>query len=481
MLWRRASLQRLDSFNQSVPDYCCYLAYVLCFHTQQDPRVRSLAGLILKNNLRELFARQLQGGQAGVVASQVLDYVKSALLDSNVLSDQIHLVRSAAGTVISTLTMTFGPESWPQAIEKLIALTESPDSNAIYGAFQALSKVCEDVPRKLEQMTINNFRVLDIILPRIINTLKTTADPKIRNMALKCLNPFVHTAATGALKPHVEEFVQALFRCASDRDPEVRKNVCSALTALVPAAPAVLMPELSATVDFMLYSTQDEDEEVALEACEFWLAFAEDQRLRDALAPHLSKILPVLLKGMVYSANELLTLDVDEDDAAVPDREQDIKPRFYGGRSDQHVGQEQQVNGNGIGEGGSKGRADNLTNGTAATAGDDSDEDDDEDEEDDLDEDDEIYEEWNLRKCSAAALDVIAVGYGDRLLEMLLPHLKEFLFDPDWTHREAGILALGAIAEGSLSRRFMTNGSSSRCGGQAASAGWSRTFPCSCQ
>lgn len=59
--------------------------------------------------------------------------------------------------------------------------------------------------------------------------------------------------------------------------------------------------------------------------------------------------------------------------------------------------------------------------------------------------------EWNLRKCAAAALDVLAVRFSGDLLSVLLTHLKEKLWSQDWLQRESGILALGAMAEGTYS------------------------------
>jgi hypothetical protein len=80
------------------------------------------------------------------------------------------------------------------------------------------------------------------------------------------------------------------------------------------------------------------------------------------------------------------------------------------------------------------------------------------DEEED-DDDDEEPEDWTLRKCAAAGLDVMSTVYGDEcadehkgpggdILALLLPHLHAILQSPEWQVRESGILALGAIAEG---------------------------------
>ena len=47
---------------------------------------------------------------------------------------------------------------------------------------------------------------------------------------------------------------------------------------------------------------QDEDEGIAVEACEFWTAFCESEIDKDVLRPFLPRVLPVLLKNMVRRA-----------------------------------------------------------------------------------------------------------------------------------------------------------------------------------
>lgn len=67
---------------------------------------------------------------------------------------------------------------------------------------------------------------------------------------------------------------------------------------------------------------------------------------------------------------------------------------------------------------------------------------DDDDEYDDGD-DESSLSDWNLRKCSAAALDVLASVFRNELLPVLVPILKETLFHQEWDIKESGILALG--------------------------------------
>lgn len=115
---------------------------------------------------------------------------------------------------------------------------------------------------------------------------------------------------------------------------------------------------------------------------------------------------------MKYSELDIALLKGDvDDDASVPDREEDIRPRFH--RSKTHKTQ-----------------------------------DDEDDEDGDDEEDDDTMSDWNLRKCSAAGLDVLANVFGDSILTILLPILNETLFHSDWVVKESGILVLGAVAEG---------------------------------
>ena len=304
-------------------------------------------------------------------------------------------------------------------------------------AFNALEKACEDYPRKLD-IEINGTWPLEYMIPKFL-VLSEHPSPKMRAHAIACLSYFVPIGCQ-SLFAHIDTFIACLFKRASDEDPVVRRHVCQALVLLLASRPEKLMPEMNNVAEYMLYSTKDKHENVALEACEFWLTFAEDPDLAPYLHPLLAKVAPVLLDCMVYSEDDLLWLQGDEEDAAVPDKETDIKPRHYGGKSH---GLEHEANGEG--EGAQK---------RVGAYGEEIGEDDDEDDYD-LDDDEfaeEMSTEWNLRKCAAAALDVLAVRFGPDLMNVLLEHLKTKLWSDDWLQRESGILALGAMAEGELLR-----------------------------
>jgi transportin-1 len=118
------------------------------------------------------------------------------------------------------------------------------------------------------------------------------------------------------------------------------------------------------------------------------------------------------MKSTVYSETDIAILAGEDEDSTVPDRDEDIKPRHHKTKTHSVEQEDGEVS-------------------------------DDEDEDDE-----EIYMEWNLRKCSAASIDVLSNMFGDDILEFLLPSLNEHLFHTEWKYRESGILVLGAIAEG---------------------------------
>ena len=386
------------------------------------------------------------------------------------------MIRNAASQDIVAFLGILEPRNWPACLQHLVLALDSPDSDTrevssfplifppsvtfcrrdpsqnvslelivslilIFtrqNAFNTLEKACEDYPRKLD-VDINGTRPLDFMIPKFLS-LSEHPSAKMRAHAIACLSFFVPVNCQ-SLFVHIDTFIACLFKRASDEDASVRRHVCQALVLLLAARPEKLMPEMSNVAQYMLYSTKDKHENVALEACEFWLTFAEDQELAPYLHPLLDQVAPTLLDCMVYGEDDLLWLEADaaEDNASVPDKESDIKPRHYGGKTH---GFERE---GGPGEDGSDGSKTKV-----GAYGQELLDEEDEDYEDYDDDEfaDEMTTEWNLRKCAAAALDVLAVRFQGDLLRVLLGPLKEKLWSADWLQRESGILALGAMAEG---------------------------------
>lgn len=420
---QRNITQKLNSFTR-VPDYIAYLAYILQYMTQEEERIRTIAGYLLKNNSRLIIG----------ASPEIRDFVKASILAA--FNDSSIMIRNAAGQDIVAFLGVLEPRFWPEALQQLMSMLESSDLDRQEAAFNVLEKACEDYPRKMD-FEINGSRPLDYMIPKFLQLADHPAS-KMRSHAVACLSYFVPISCQ-SLFVHIDAFIACLFKRASDEDPSVRRHVCQALVLLLAARPEKLMPEMNNVAEYMLYSTKDKNENVALEACEFWLTFAEDTDLVGYLEPLLDKVAPVLLDCMVYGEDDLLWLEGDADDSLVPDKDSDIKPRHYGAKAH---GMERDPDG----EQAAAAAAAKPRVGAYGEETYDSDED------DDLDDDfaDEMSTEWNLRKCAAAALDVLAVRFGGDLLNVLLEPLKQKLWSTDWLQRESGILALGAMAEGCI-------------------------------
>lgn len=418
----------------SSPDYVNYLTYLLC--TPQPPPtvgmdeptyvvVRVSAALNLKTKIRVAY---------NTIPQPSLQYIKSGTLIG--LRDANHQVRNSAGNIITELVSQAGLLAWPEVLHELLNLVENVSGNAPLqareAAMSALSKVCED-NRRILNRDYQGQRPLDVIIPKLLE-FSSSESPKIRSMALTTIIVFLPNKPQ-ALIASMDLFLSQLFRLAEDSESEVRKTVCQTFVQLVDFAPERLTPHLDGLVSYIIMQQQNqEDPELALDAAEFWLAAGENQKLQQSLAPYMPKIIPVLLQCMIYDEEDAIRLAGDEDDADLEDREEDLQPKFAKSKSSRlDTGKPPQANGNVPPE---KDDDDELSEGEI--------------------EDSEFgglspEDEWTLRKCSAAALDVFSNVYHQPIFEIILPYLKETLRHEQWPNREAAVLTLGAVADGCMS------------------------------
>ncbi|KAI8342075.1 armadillo-type protein [Chlamydoabsidia padenii] len=420
-LLREASNPTTNQNVQEVPDYNSYLVYILTQMPQETHYLRSVAGLTLKNNIRSFYP---------TIPPHVIDYVKQCSLEH--LGEEV--IGKTIGLVISAIMTRGQVHNWPQGLQVLLQKLDDPSPIVVENALITLQRICEDCARDLK-FEMNGVCPLDFMIPKFISFFGHPS-AGLRLSAVRCVQQFI-VLRSDQLLNRMNEYLEGLFKLATDDSVEVRKSVCQSLVNVFETCPEVLLPHMPNLVDYMLYSTMSDEEDLALEACEFWLVFAEMDMFREQLHGYLPKIIPVLLKCMVYSETDLLTMGSEDDDAHVADNEQDIKPRFHKA----NVVEIERADKDDLEEGGKK---------KGGLYGGDNDDDDDEDDDDYDDEDDDIFNEWNIRKCSAAALDIICTSYEGDAIGLLMPLLKTELESSDWLHRECGILALGAAAEGGV-------------------------------
>lgn len=127
----RAIQQQLVDFN-SIPDYNLYLAYIFNQLKGEEGAVRQMAGLVLKNNVKERW---------GSLTPDVQEYVRENLLGS--LGDPMPYIRNVAGSCVTTVIQFGGLEAWPMLLPKLYAMLDSAEQSTLEGALSALSKICE--------------------------------------------------------------------------------------------------------------------------------------------------------------------------------------------------------------------------------------------------------------------------------------------------------------------------------------------------
>lgn len=416
----------------SSPDYVNYITYlfstpqaspVLGMDSQTYDMVRFAAAMNLKTKIHVAY---------NTIPQPCLTYIRSATLLG--LRDENPHVRKSAGTIITELVQQAGLLAWPDVLQELLTLVENSSGDippmAQEAAMSALSKVCED-NRKILDRDYQGQCPLDVIIPKLLE-FTSNQSSKVRSMALGTIHVFLPHRPK-ALIASMDLFLSQLFQLANDSSTDVRRTVCQTFAQLVDFSPEKLVPHMEGLVNYIIMQQHNqEDPELALDAAEFWLVAGEQIKLQQPLAPHMSKIVPVLLQSMVYDEDEAIRLTGEGDDAEDEDRQEDLKPQFAKSKSGKlDMSKSGQANGNAAPE---EEDDDDLSEGEI----------------EDSEFGDDPEDEWTLRKCSAAALDVFSNVYHDPIFEIILPYLKETLRHEQWPHREAAVLTLGAVADGCM-------------------------------
>jgi transportin-1 len=402
----------------------------LSYSPEEYHAVRSAAAVMLKNNIKTGYKS---------IPPESLALVRSSV--PLALQDKNQSIRGYAGNVITEIVGRGGILGWPQLLPELLSLIGNETGNitpeAQEGAMAALAKVCEDNKKMLDK-DYQGQRPLTFIIPKLIEF--TISDkPKVRSLALGTINVFIPQKPQ-ALLVSLDDLLNRLFQLANDTSSDVRRQVCRAFVQIVEIRPDKIQPHIAGLVDYMIAQQRKiEDEDLACDAAEFWLTVGEHNELWKSLGPYLNKIIPVLLESMVYSEEDIAMLEGGGNDADEEDRAEDIKPKFAKSKSIRTLANGEVV------------EVSSPNGGSYTKLGDDEDLDEGEIEDFDDDDDDGNPEDrWNLRKCSAAALDVFATDFRGPVFETILPYLMTNLRHEEWPYREAAVLALGAVAEGCL-------------------------------
>lgn len=398
------NVQEKISLLQNMPDFASYLLYILC-NAGYSEDIRSLSGILLKNQINVLYP--------GLSQENVMKLKQEC---QNLLMDPSREVRLS----VSSMTVIVAREhlkNWPELIPFLLKTVASKNEFS-ESALTTLFKLCEDlITNQKSQDEI--YRVTKEVFPRFIEYL-SMEDCDIHLEIVRLTNQFIQDYFP-IMKQSLDlnVYLGSVIRLANTEDIELQKYVCHTFVIYVDKQEESLLPHLHDVIMYLLDKNQSEDSEVALQACEFWLAISKLPTCKEILTPYIDKLLPVLLKNMRYSEAELnIIKDSLGADADRKDLSKDITPLHMhdknGHKNEDYL-------------------SDTEEDAPAAV--------------DDLDD---FYMGWTLRKCSAASLDTLAVKFGDDILPILVPFISEMLNHSDYLVKESAILALGAIAEGCM-------------------------------
>lgn len=434
------------------PDFNNYLAFVLArggAQGQASAECRQAAGLLLKNNCR---------GSWRALVAPVRAYVQGCVVQ--VLGAPPGsvgaTVRSTAGSVASAIAWAAAMEArqggeghgfafWPELPATLLGALDAADLEVQLGALDCVKKICEDSPAAWAcDLGGGRGMPLQALVPKLLRALGQSDSPPAQRHALAALNELI-TDSHPLVQAHHDEYLRGAVALRGSPDGRVRALVSVGVCQLMTLAPLVLQPHMSDVIEFMLAASQDGDNTVALESSEFWATFCEAEIDESLLWMYAPRLVPVLLRNMVYADDDDELLAAEAEEAGLGktgDEASELKPFHAQGRSKGgfasldgaagggQAGAQMQMPGWGGNDEGED---------AYAALGDDDD--------DDLGDDDGLGE-WTLRKCSASALDVLSNTFCDQLLPLLMPVLEALMNHPDWKAQEACILTLGAISEG---------------------------------
>ncbi|NWI79458.1 TNPO1 protein, partial [Dryoscopus gambensis] len=225
------------------------------------------------------------------------------------------------GILITTIASKGELQNWPDLLPKLCSLLDSEDYNTCEGAFGALQKICEDSAEILDSDVLD--RPLNIMIPKFLQFFKHSS-PKIRSLWMA--SPLQRVDRTTQLGVVSKQISKELLDFAGRNDVSNQKiQDCILIVSLIFFGKLLLG----------ILSTKDSSSEffsitnfrIPPLSPQFW-----DYSVLLLICPVL--LIPVLVNGMKYSEIDIILLKGDvEEDEAIPDSEQDIRPRFHRSRT----------------------------------------------------------------------------------------------------------------------------------------------------
>jgi transportin-1 len=180
------------------PEYYRYLTYIFTKMHDQEEYIRTVAGLVLKNNIREYYKR---------IPEDIRNYMKNEIIQC--LGDSKTAIRRTVGTIFTTIIDVTSMKECPNLLQWFIKLLDSQDLNVIDGTLSTLQKICQDSAEKIDSEDAEMGSPLQTLLPKLI-TFFTSKHEAFRRFALSCVNNFV-VPMPNVLAAHIDVYVRVTF------------------------------------------------------------------------------------------------------------------------------------------------------------------------------------------------------------------------------------------------------------------------------
>jgi hypothetical protein len=145
----------------------------------QDDVLRAVAGLLLKNNVRDYYKR---------MSPDVRQYIKEEVI--RLIGDQKTMIRRTVGTILTTIIEVGTLKECPGLLRLFLQLLSTNDFNLIDGTLGALYKICQDSADQLYEDNERAGRPLEELFPKLFAFFGSEHEP-FRRFALGCVNQFL--------------------------------------------------------------------------------------------------------------------------------------------------------------------------------------------------------------------------------------------------------------------------------------------------
>ncbi|KAH7974295.1 hypothetical protein HPB49_013778 [Dermacentor silvarum] len=383
---RLTARQELKKLSE-IPNFSNYLVFIVAELKFENERLTKPTGSLLDEDVT---------ADSGNVPRHVSDSTETNSFES--VDDPLAVIVAALGffiTTDSTLELT----RWPELLPRLGELLDSKDDRVCEGSFGALHKISRDYAEALDTGPLKDQ--LTVLVPKFLKFFRHKS-PRIQFCAITFISLLFLNRAH-AVMVHADSAVASLLQLVYEEDSKVQKTMCRALIVLLEYQIDCLIPHMSSIIEYAMVRMQDTDGSVALEACTTLAFLTKKPVCKEALAPCLSRLVPILVQRMKYSDYDLR--QCNEDVRAIRPTLGQIKKATEDNTGGCSVADKIHV--------------------------------------------DDIFYKWNMRNCSADVLDGIAMVFNAEVFPLLLPLLKEMLHK-DWVIKESAIFVLGVIAEGCM-------------------------------